>query len=60
MRSFWLSQWFNLETALQCNGVTKSDVKEVIEKQFENAPKSKDDEKIKMTQMIGLTRPMLT
>ena len=28
------------------NGVTKSDVKQVIKMQFENAPKRKDDEKI--------------
>ena len=55
-----MSKWFNLEAALQTNGVTKSDVKEVIKKQFENAPKRKDDEKTQMTQMIGLIRPMLT
>ena len=59
-------KWFNLEAALETNGVTESDgltesdVKEVIKKQFENAPKRKDDEKTQMTQMIGLIRPMLT
>ena len=53
-------QWFNLEVALQNNGVTKSDVKEVIKKQFENAPKRKDDEKTKITQIIGLIRPILS
>ena len=42
-----LSQLFNLEAALQTNGVTESDVKEVIKKQIENAPKRKDDEKHK-------------
>ena len=52
-----MSQWFNLEAALETNGVTKSDVKEVIIKQFENAPKRKDDEKSTITQMIGLIRP---
>ena len=52
-----MSQWFNLEVALETNGVTKSDVKEVIIKQFENAPKRKDDEKSTITQMIGLIRP---
>ena len=30
---------------LQTNGVTESDVKEVIKKPFENAPKRKGDEK---------------
>ena len=54
-----LSQLFNLEAALQTNGVTKNDVKEVIKKQFENAPKRKDNEKTQMTQMIGLIRLML-
>ena len=52
-----MSQWFNLEAALETNGVTKSDVKEVIIKQFESAPKRKDDEKSTITQMIGLIRP---
>ena len=42
--------------ALQTNGVTKSDVTEVIKKQFENASKRKDDQKTRMTQMIGLIR----
>ena len=45
---------------LLTNGVTKSGVKEVIKKQFENAPKHKDDEKSRMTHMIGLIRPILT
>ena len=51
---------FNLEAALQTNGVIESDVKEVIKRQLESAPKRKDDEKIQMTQIIGLVRPMLT
>ena len=51
---------FNLEAALQTNGVIKSDVKEVIKKQLDKAPKRKDDEKTQMTQIIGLTQPMLT
>ena len=55
-----MSQWFNLENALQTNGVTESDMKEVIKKQSENAPKWKDDEKTQMMQMIGLIRWMLT
>ena len=55
-----MSLWFNLEAASQANGVTESDVKEVIKKQFENAPKCKDYEKTQMTQMIGLIRSMLT
>ena len=55
-----MSQWFNLEAALETNGVTKSDVKEVIKKQFEKALKRKDDEKTQMMQMIRLIRPMLT
>ena len=45
---------------LQTNGVTKSEMKEVIKKQFEKAPKRKDDEKTRMTQLIGLIRPILT
>ena len=51
----WTAQ-FNLEAALQANGVIKSDVKEDIKKQLDNAPKRKDDEK---TQIIGLAQPML-
>ena len=51
---------FNLEAALQTNGVTEGDVKEVIKKQLDNAPKQKDDEKTQMMQIIGLIRPMLT
>ena len=33
-------------------------MKEVIKKQLDNAPKRKDDEKIQMTQVIGLIRPV--
>ena len=55
-----MSQWFNLEAALKTNGVTESDVKEIIIKQFENAPKRKDYEKTQMTQMIGLIRTTLS
>ena len=51
---------FNLEAALQTNGIIESDVKEVIRKQLDNAPKCKDDRKTQMTQIIGLIRPMLT
>ena len=50
-----MSQLFNSEAALQTNGVTKNDVKEVTEKEFENGPKHKDDERTRMTQMIILT-----
>ena len=49
----------NLEAALQANGVTESDVKEVIKKQFENASKCKGGEKMQMMQMTGLRQPML-
>ena len=35
-------------------------MKGVIKKQFENAPKRKDDEKTQMTQIIVLIPPMLT
>ena len=55
----WTVQ-FNLEAALQTNGVIESNVKEVIKKQLDNAPKRKDDEKTEMTQIIGLIQPMLT
>ena len=51
---------FNLEAALQTNGVIEDDVKEVIKKQLEQAPRRKDDEKTQMTQIIGLMRPILT
>ena len=51
---------FSFENALQTNGVIESDVKEVIKKQLDNAPKRKDDEKTEMTQIIGLIQPMLT
>ena len=40
-----MSQWFNIEAALQTNGVTKSDVKEVIKKLLENAHQWKGGEK---------------
>ena len=56
----WTVQWSKLEAALQTNGVTESDVKEVIKKLLENAPKQKGgDKKPQMMQMIGLIRPML-
>ena len=55
-----MSQWFNLEGALLTNVATERDVKEVIKKQFENAPKHKDDEKTRMTHIIGLMQPRLT
>ena len=48
----------NLQAALQTNDITESDVKEVINKQLENAPTWKSGEKNVM-QMIGLKRPML-
>ena len=51
---------FNLEAALQTNGLIESDVKEVIKKPLDNAPKRKDDGKTQMTQIIGLIQPMLT
>ena len=50
---------FNLEVALQTNGVIESDMKEVVKKQLDNAPKRKDDGKTQMTQIIGLIQPML-
>ena len=55
----WTVQ-FNLEAALQSNGVIESDVKEVIKKQLDNAPKRKDDKKTQITQIIGLMQPVLT
>ena len=51
---------FNLEAALQTNVVIKGNVKEVIKKQIDNAPKHKDDEKTQIKQIIGIIRPMLT
>ena len=54
----WTAQ-FNLEAALQTNGVIESDVKQVIKKQLDNAPKRKDDGKTQMMQIVGLMRPML-
>ena len=50
---------FNLEVALQTNAVIESDVKEVIKKQYYNAPKRKDDEKTQMAHITGLMQPML-
>ena len=44
---------------LQANGVTESDLKEVIKNQLENAPKRKDGDKTQMIKMMGLIRPML-
>ena len=38
---FELSQSFSLEATLQVNGVTESDMKEVIKKKNENAPEGK-------------------
>ena len=51
---------FNLEAALQANGLIKSDVEEVIKKQLDNALMPKDNEETQMTQIIGLIRPMFT
>ena len=51
---------FNLEAALQIDGVIKIDIKEVIKKQLDNACRRKDAEKTQMTQIIGLLQPMLT
>ena len=51
---------FNWEATLQTYGIIESDVKEVIRKQLDNAPKDKDDGKTQITQIIGLIRPMLT
>ena len=48
-----------LEAAGQTNGVSESDVKELIKKQLKNAPKTKKAKKTQMIQMIGLIRPML-
>ena len=39
----WTVQ-FDLEAALQTNGVIENDVKEVIKKQLDNAPKRKNNE----------------
>ena len=50
---------FNLEAALQADGVIESDVKEVIKMQLDNALKRRDDE-TQMTQIIGLMQPMLS
>ena len=43
-----------MEAAQQTNGVIEINVKEVIEKQLDNASKRKDDEKTQMMQIIGL------
>ena len=48
MLFLWTAQ-FSLEAPLQTNGVIESDVKEVIKKQLDNAPKRKDDGKTQMT-----------
>ena len=48
-----LSQCFNLEVALQTNGITESDVKEAIKKLIENAPKQIDGKKTQMMKIIG-------
>ena len=48
-----LYQCFNLEAALQANGITKSDVKEVIKNLIENAPKQVDGKKMQMMKIIG-------
>ena len=40
-----LAQWFNLEPVLQTNGVSVSDVKELIKKLLKNASKWKGGEK---------------
>ena len=40
-----MSRWFNLEPALQSNGVIESDVKEVIKNLLKKAPKRKSGEK---------------
>ena len=44
---------------MQTNGVTESDVKKVIKKQLENAPKRKGGGKTQMIQLIGLIQPVL-
>ena len=41
-----MSEQFNLEPALQTNGATESDVKEVIKKLLRNVPKRKGGEKM--------------
>ena len=37
-----MSQWFNLEAALQTNGATKNDVKEVIKKNNKKKQKNRE------------------
>ena len=54
-----MSQRFSLEPALKTSGVTKSDVKEAIKNQLEDASKRKGGEKTQIMQMIGLIWPML-
>ena len=49
-----MSQRFSLEPALKTSGVTKSDVKEVIKNQLEDASKRKGGEKTQIMLMIGL------
>ena len=51
---------FSLEPALQTNGVTENDVKEVTKNHLDDTPQRKDDEKTQMTEIIGLIWPMLT
>ena len=54
----WTVQ-FNLQAALQTNGVIENDVKEVIKKQLDNSLQRIDDGKTQITQIIGLIWPML-
>ena len=58
MLLLWTAQ-FNLEAALQTNGLVESDVKEVIKKQLGNAPKRRDDGKTQIMQIIGLIGQVL-
>ena len=52
--------WFSLEAVLQANGVTGSELKEVIKKQLENAPKKrKGGEKTQMIKNDRINTPML-
>ena len=54
-----MSQRFSLEAVLKTGGVNKSDVKQVIKNQLEDASKRKGVEKTQIMQMIGLIWPML-
>ena len=49
-----MSQRSSLEAALKTSSVTKSDVKEVIKNQLEDASKRKGGDKTQIMQMIGL------